>query len=124
MDLQYVFVVVATVLAGLHSCQMEEAFRGQNSKKIYCGKHLSQTLSAVCKGNYNTLTKKTDIYDTWDAQYTADGQRGLDFPYRSKVNARSLITHYGRRRRRGVFNECCEKPCSHEELSSYCGSRK
>lgn len=27
-------------------------------KKIYCGQHLSATLSSVCKGNYNTLNKK------------------------------------------------------------------
>jgi hypothetical protein len=64
MDLQCVFVVVvATVLAALHTCTAEDVatIRGsQNNKKIYCGTRLSETLSAVCKGNYNTLNKKSD----------------------------------------------------------------
>ncbi|KAL3266365.1 hypothetical protein HHI36_010541 [Cryptolaemus montrouzieri] len=32
----------------------------QMTKKKYCGDNLSKTLSTVCRGNYNTLSKKTD----------------------------------------------------------------
>ncbi|CAH1370290.1 hypothetical protein MTP99_011849 [Tenebrio molitor] len=133
MDLQCVFVVVvATVLAALHTCTAEDVatIRGsQNNKKIYCGTRLSETLSAVCKGNYNTLNKKSDIYslsksNVWGGRHSSDSYRPLDYPYRSKASASSLITTFRQRRRRGVFNECCEKPCSHEELSSYCGNSK
>ncbi|KAJ3657700.1 hypothetical protein Zmor_009486 [Zophobas morio] len=123
MDLQYVFMVVTTVLATIHSVKTDEmsTLNNSDSKKIYCGKNLSQTLSAVCKGNYNTLNKKSDIENRGRA---VESQRGQDFPFRNRAIASSLITNFRPRRRRGVFNECCEKPCSYKELSSYCGSNR
>lgn len=36
------------------------ALSHQNDQKVYCGRHLSATLSEVCKGNYNTLNKKAN----------------------------------------------------------------
>lgn len=136
MDLTYVLVVVVAVVF-FASADNSDVRTAQDHKKIYCGQHLSQALSAVCHGNYNTLTKKQEgkpnhspepfgqstthnfffsVYNRWD-------QKRPDYPYKSKQAASSLITGFRRRRKRGVFNECCEKPCSHEELSTYCGSR-
>nr|BBI47309.1 insulin-like peptide 2 [Gnatocerus cornutus] len=124
MDLQCVFVVLATVLAGLCSIDADE-MSDFNSKKVYCGRHLSQTLSAVCKGKYNTLNKK---YETKPESFGSGSQgqfiTDLGFPYQTKASASTLMTNFRRRRRRGVFNECCEKPCSQEELKTYCGSRR
>ncbi|XP_001814181.1 LIRP [Tribolium castaneum] len=127
MDLQYVLVVVATVLAGIHTCRTDEManFRGTKSKAVYCGRRLSETLSTVCKGNYNTLNKKSDIHEMGASRrpgYPSLSQHSLDYPYQSKANAASHhMSGFRRRKRRGVFNECCEKPCSLEELSQYCG---
>lgn len=57
----------------------------------------------------------------WEAQYTADEPLSdASHPYISKNTATSLITQFRRRRKRGVYNECCEKACSYEELFSYC----
>lgn len=41
-------------------CQTDPLEMLRITKKKYCGDNLSKTLSTVCKGNYNTLSKKSD----------------------------------------------------------------
>ncbi|KAL1509753.1 hypothetical protein ABEB36_004441 [Hypothenemus hampei] len=72
------------------------------SAKVYCGAKLADTLQSLCKGNYQTLRPV----------YRGRHWRSAD----DSTPSRS------RRRNRGVFNECCEKPCSQQELSMYCGA--
>ncbi|KAJ8919307.1 hypothetical protein NQ315_003891 [Exocentrus adspersus] len=115
---------IATILLGLTDGQSDigETFR----TKKYCGSHLSQALSAICKGNYNSLFKKQEVYQKksyWDPQYPSGmPQDGQAFPFQSRSQATSVMSNYRRRRRQihGVYNECCEKSCSREELSAYC----
>lgn len=93
------------------------------TKRKYCGDNLSKTLSIVCKGNYNTLTKKSDVIEKkgyWSPIFNPEYEE-TRFPFTRKSRAVSMMKFYQRRRKRGVFNECCEKACSHRELSYYCG---
>lgn len=43
------------------------------------------------------------------------------FPFRSKSNAASLVPGSFRRHTRGVYDECCRKSCTTQEMVSYCG---
>ncbi|KAJ8984588.1 hypothetical protein NQ317_006050 [Molorchus minor] len=55
--------------------QLEELQYDMFRTKKYCGSHLAQALSAICKGNYNTYYKNQDMYQKksyWDPQYVAD----------------------------------------------------
>lgn len=62
----------------------------------------------------------------WSTQYTADisSSDELPYPYRKKTEATAMLGSYTRRKRytHGVYNECCQKSCTEEELSSYCGA--
>lgn len=46
----------------------------------------------------------------------------ISYPFQQRSEANSIVGSYTRRKRygHGVYNECCEKSCSREELSSYC----
>ena len=47
------------------------------------------------------------------------------YPFRSRQSANAMIARFGggrfKRFSRGVHDECCVKPCTIEELTSYCG---
>lgn len=47
------------------------------------------------------------------------------YPFRSAVTANAMMGRFAgtrfRRESRGVYDECCVKPCSIQELTSYCG---
>lgn len=45
------------------------------------------------------------------------------FPFRSRSRAMAIMPGFFRRQARGVADECCSKPCTVDELSSYCGPR-
>ncbi|KAF2903851.1 hypothetical protein ILUMI_02324 [Ignelater luminosus] len=96
------------------------------SATIYCGRNLSDVLSIVCKGRYNTPSQKNHDQrkrDTSDVE--ASNLRisnTFQFPFISKESTENFLAKFRRRRRypRGVYNECCQKPCSYEVLKSYC----
>lgn len=60
----------------------------------------------------------------WSTQNTADisSSDELPYPYRKKTEATAMIGSYTRRKRHGVYNECCQKSCTEEELSWYCAA--
>lgn len=148
MGLRHLFLLLATLY--LFYVEVESDIV---DKKVYCGQHLSGTLSSVCKGNYNTLNKKSAGKHTlnknfrrntikiwastkihyclvvavfnrrsyWESQYISDEPLSDEsYPFISKSTATNLMTQFRRRRKRGVYNECCEKACTYEELMSYC----
>lgn len=49
-------------------------------------------------------------------------ENSFHFPFISKSGTEIFMSKFRRRRRlkRGVYNECCENPCSYEVLRSYC----
>ncbi|XP_019869068.1 bombyxin F-1 isoform X2 [Aethina tumida] len=122
-------LLLTVLLFGITRCQLED-LEEMFSKKQYCGEHLSKVLSAICQGNYNTLHKKykrsADVSVQVDVASAAEAMEryNLNLPYTiSKESARSMLSR-GRRKKRGVYNECCEKACSHEELRNYCAPRR
>ena len=48
------------------------------------------------------------------------------YPFRSRASANAMMSRFGsghlRREARGVHDECCVKPCSRDELLSYCAN--
>ncbi|CAH2096493.1 unnamed protein product [Euphydryas editha] len=79
----------------------------QGYGQVYCGRRLSNVLALLCDNN---LIKRSQ------SQYTSE--QGADFsePWIAEHRAHSM----GRRKRQ-VVAECCEKPCTIDELMSYCG---
>lgn len=61
----------------------------------------------------------------WNKQYSVDlTSDEQEFPFRKKFEATAMIGRYTRKKRyaHGVYNECCQKSCTREELSSYCAA--
>lgn len=75
---------------------------------------------------YNSVSVSDQKRSDWDALYSAEMPYSdtASFPFQKRSDANSLVGNYRRRKRygHGVYNECCEKSCSREELSSYCAS--
>ncbi|XP_012287301.1 LIRP [Orussus abietinus] len=113
----------------------------------YCGRHLSTALQLVCKGNYNSMFKKSiresgTETDTEAAEYEDDvGPNEVEpaEPFLSRTVALAMAMAMAspraggrgrwlgdrdrdrfRRAARGVHDECCLKPCSISQLASYC----
>ncbi|CAG9766589.1 unnamed protein product [Ceutorhynchus assimilis] len=104
---------------------MMESTTTTNQKK-YCGRYLTEALATICEGNYQTMRPvhihkksywKSQIYDSGNPYPLSD------YPFQSRQQATSMVGIYGRkRRRRGVYNECCEKSCAIDQLRMYCAA--
>nr|XP_023013278.1 LIRP-like isoform X1 [Leptinotarsa decemlineata] len=130
MELRFSVLLVILVIKTTNS-QLGELQREitRQEPRTYCGGYLAQALSTICKGNYNTLHKKNNYSRrvSWDTTgYMSDMPSGdSTYPFQSKSEATNFMGGTHRRRKRyphGVFNECCEKSCSKEELSTYCAA--
>ncbi|XP_060531996.1 bombyxin B-2-like [Cylas formicarius] len=111
----FVLLFVLIYLAGC-KCQVDEHLEQDISirNKKYCGSHLAETLATICQGKYNTMKP-------------AHRRKNIPSPERTYFSAMAttLLENLGKnRRRRGVYNECCEKSCSREELSLYCAANR
>ncbi|CAH2096494.1 unnamed protein product [Euphydryas editha] len=81
----------------------------QNNGQIYCGRRLATVLAYICNGS---LAKRSH-YDVLDKK---------QFEWlRSQYQGNSKWQEYTGKSKRQVVSECCEKPCTIEELLSYCG---
>ncbi|XP_054259506.1 uncharacterized protein K02A2.6-like [Macrosteles quadrilineatus] len=72
-------------------------------KKHYCGRGLTTSLQLLCNVTTSTTTELLE-----------------EVRLRSRRRAHTMLGLF-RRRRRGVYDECCRKSCTVTELSSYCG---
>lgn len=107
-----VIILLHTVKSSDELLQMLKARKAAR----YCGPNLSEVLSLVCKGKYNT-PPPIHVSD----RDKRDLENLDEFPFASRENLHSFIKKFKRRRqRRGVYNECCENPCSYDVLVSYC----
>ncbi|KAK2580605.1 hypothetical protein KPH14_007723 [Odynerus spinipes] len=95
----------------------------------YCGKNLSNALRLLCDGVYNSMFKKSGQDLVGLEMEMDDYPFGYDesYPFRSAVTANAMMGRFAgrrfRRESRGVYDECCAKACSIQELTSYCGRR-
>ncbi|XP_069696371.1 LIRP-like isoform X2 [Periplaneta americana] len=121
-------------VAALCLCTLAQAqsdlfqFADKRNTNKYCGRNLANMLQLVCNGNYYPMFKKSsqDVDDMNDSGFWIQSQPvqepQLQFPFRSRTSA-SLIPDSFRRRTRGVYDECCRKSCTVQEMASYCGRR-
>ncbi|XP_013134097.1 PREDICTED: bombyxin A-2 homolog [Papilio polytes] len=83
----------------LASCQ-------DNFGQIYCGRRLASALALVCEEAPQTVLVK---------RARTGPMLPASWPWLPAQRARSL-----RRNKRQVVAECCDKPCTLDELMSYC----
>ncbi|CAH1098622.1 unnamed protein product [Psylliodes chrysocephalus] len=127
MEFRFRLLLITFLIGPIHCQYGDMQGNRQPGPKKYCGSQIGQALSAVCQGNYNTL-KRVDRYPRptqWDAMYgdaPAPDMSDFGFPYQTRSEATSLMGGKRRKKRWGVYNECCEKSCTREELSSYCAA--
>uniref|UniRef100_A0AB74UIV6 Insulin like peptide 1 n=1 Tax=Euwallacea interjectus TaxID=321055 RepID=A0AB74UIV6_9CUCU len=87
-------------------------------RKVYCGRHLMDTLTTVCQGNYHTvrpvtISRRSRTTST-HKKYAVTNPLLQSLPQTTPLDGKL-------RRRRGVYNECCERACTFEVLRTYCG---
>ncbi|XP_055915458.1 probable insulin-like peptide 1 [Eupeodes corollae] len=92
------------------------------SDQKICGKAINDALVLMCGGKgYNNYKTKRNF--PFEENFDNDEEEtfGLDLyqlPFWTSMNANSLAKL--RRRREGIYHECCLKQCSHQELLLYC----
>lgn len=102
MKTQLFLAFAAIVLLSLSS--------GEDSR-VYCGRRLAQKLAMLC--DYKYTEKKSA------SSYNAVDYDGFGWPWLRHHKARALASGRGKRGP-GVATECCDKPCTVDELLSYC----
>ncbi|XP_046965693.1 bombyxin A-1 homolog [Vanessa cardui] len=80
----------------------------QGYGEVYCGRRLSTVLALLCDNN---LIKRSQ------PQFPSAQGVDVNWPWIAMHRARSM----GRSKRQ-VVAECCDKPCTINELMSYCGN--
>lgn len=123
-------VAMAALLLTLRPSAPEEL---QPDELRACGGQLAATLSYLCNGKYNGPRQRrsgevakicgskvdkpgTFVVFRFDAD-VPDGDEDVHFPFMAKSAAHTML----RRQKRNVVDECCRKPCTYDELRSYCG---
>ncbi|XP_067613081.1 probable insulin-like peptide 3 [Eurosta solidaginis] len=106
-------------------------------QKAACGPALDQVLSTICVHGFNAKFKRTGglnvfrMQDWDDSESTElENENALAFPYpnfpfltripNDQIDALAKT----RRRRQGVYDECCGKGCTYNEIMSYCNKFK
>ncbi|EDV51254.1 probable insulin-like peptide 1 [Drosophila erecta] len=99
-----------------------------------CGPALSDAMDVVCSNGFNTLPRKrgsllasnNDVQgdDDDDGMWqTLDGAGYSFSPLLTNLYGSEVLIKTRRHRRHltgGVYDECCVKSCSYEELATYC----
>jgi hypothetical protein len=74
----------------------------------------------VCIFTFTDVEEDMNDSDFW-IRTTPIEEREVQFPFRSKSNAATVVPRSFRRHTRGVYDECCRKSCTVQEMASYCG---
>ncbi|XP_053684871.1 bombyxin A-3 homolog [Sabethes cyaneus] len=92
----------------------------QMTRSRYCGRKLTETLAMLCQGRYPMMGHHRSEYLSDQPQVpvevevaTLPENAPYGFPY-------SRAKGHRRVRRAGIYDECCKKSCSYNELRSYC----
>ncbi|KAJ8732327.1 hypothetical protein PYW08_015057 [Mythimna loreyi] len=89
----------------------------QDGARYYCGRHLARVIAALCWG-----AEEKRATGSWGPEERPTGLWGPEEHatgwWRRQGAARALGGVRGKRD--GVADECCNKPCTLEELRSYC----
>ncbi|XP_047533669.1 bombyxin A-1 homolog [Vanessa atalanta] len=79
----------------------------QDFGEVYCGRRLATALALLCDNN---LIKRSEPHHS-------NTRADFSWPWIEAHRAHSM----GRKKRQ-VAAECCDKPCTINELLSYCGN--
>ncbi|CAD7088272.1 unnamed protein product [Hermetia illucens] len=106
----------ALLIIGLIAILATEA-----TSKRFCGRELADTLRTLCKNNYNGFGRLTaPLQGSYNAQIEDHSvYEYQSIPFISKLTG-GVLSPRVRRKRHGVSDECCKKPCTYKELSNYC----
>lgn len=98
----------------------------RHMKGKFCGPNLSDMLSVVCHGKYNSprMQKKSGEFfekkqsNIIEAFLIVIEEESDMYPFLSRNSAFNFLTDGVSKR--GIVDECCLKSCSLVELQSYC----
>ena len=92
----------------------------------YCGPKLSETLSRICNGIYNTRGEFSSLVICGKTlshvclPSSSDAHNGDQDPLSRFNYSISGPDEGSKRLRRGVIDDCCRRPCSPKTLRTYC----
>lgn len=98
-------VVILAVLVTLAALNMVQS---QETPQVYCGRRLAMTLALLCDNGMLIKRSEPSMYG-----YRHEKM----WPWMAPHMARSMD-----RGKRQVVSECCDKPCTVDELLSYCAN--
>ncbi|XP_047989645.1 bombyxin A-3 homolog isoform X2 [Leguminivora glycinivorella] len=85
--------------------------------QIYCGRNLAIAISELCVlQKRGQKRSEGTLFGTGIAPYKED----YGWPWLLPQQARTLAPPRGKRLVNGIVDECCNKPCSMEEMFDYC----
>ncbi|XP_053955435.1 probable insulin-like peptide 1 [Anastrepha ludens] len=99
------------------------SFQHSAGQQTVCGPALDSVLDTICENGFNTKFKKSMEWD-----HHGNNELEDELPFRFAASPFLANFHGGqvdtlaktRRRREGVYDECCRKSCTYSELFSYC----
>lgn len=96
---------------------------GQEEPQIFCGRRLSNALLALCPSEDYLVKRSSEfipgngLHNTIDEGLTrGTDHNAVGWGWLTAPTVRGMKA----RNKRGIVDECCYKPCSVEELISYC----
>ncbi|XP_053955923.1 probable insulin-like peptide 3 [Anastrepha ludens] len=93
------------------------------SQRKVCGTAVDMVLDTICENGFNSKFKKSLEWDRHGNNELEDELpfRFSSFPFLGKFHGDEVDTlAKTRRRREGIYDECCRKGCTYSELYSYC----
>lgn len=95
----------------------------QESPQVFCGRRLSNALVTLCPSEDYLIKRSPEFIQGTNLHNSIDEDliRGIDhnsigWGWLTAPTARGMKA----RNKRGIVDECCYKPCSVDELMSYC----
>ncbi|VVC90971.1 unnamed protein product [Leptidea sinapis] len=90
---------------------------------VYCGRRLAQTLALVCDNQPSY--KRSESSNSFDYDWPSNRKGITMTDIREDLDIGDFFmpsnkAHALMRGKRQIVQECCEKPCSIEELITYC----
>ncbi|XP_059060095.1 bombyxin A-1 homolog [Achroia grisella] len=89
--------------------------------QMYCGRTLARALAVLCFDD-GAVEKKSDIGTMYRAILSPyyKEQESMNWPWLTPHKARGMGLPSRGKRYQGIVSECCDKPCSINELLTYC----
>ncbi|XP_047986747.1 insulin-related peptide 2-like [Leguminivora glycinivorella] len=87
----------------------------KDSAQIYCGRQLSRTLAGLCYEKYYNQEKRSQTNGFYDFEHSSE----YISPWLADSMAQRLNGGRGKKSV-GIVSECCDKPCTIDEMMTYC----